>query len=97
LSAIFVTARIDDTAIRDVHLGQQVDITVDAYPDITLTGYVREIQGSSAGVLSAVPQDNTTGRFQRLTQWIPVKITIADPKNLNLVPGMNVTVKIHKN
>jgi hypothetical protein len=41
LSAIFVTARIDDTAIRDVHLGQQVDITVDAYPDITLTGYVR--------------------------------------------------------
>lgn len=96
LSAIFVTARIDDTAISDVHLGRQVDITADAYPDITLTGYIREIQGSSAGVLSSVPQDNTTGRFQKLTQWIPVKITIADPKNLNLVPGMNVTVKVHK-
>jgi ABC transporter DrrB family efflux protein len=97
LSAIFVTARVDDTAISDVHLGQQVDITADAYPDITLTGYVREIQGSSAGVFSLVPQDNTTGQFQKLTQVIPVKITIADPKNLALVPGMNVTVKIHKN
>jgi len=97
LSAIYVTARIDETAIRDVHLGQQVDITTDAYPDITLTGYVGEIQGSSAGVLSTAPQDNTTGRFQKLTQWIPVKIAIAEPKNLTLVPGMNVTVKIHRN
>jgi ABC transporter DrrB family efflux protein len=97
LSGIFVTARIEDTAIGDVHLGQQVDITADAYPDITLTGYVREVQGSSAGMLSPVLEDNTTGRFQKLTQWIPVKIAVADPTNLNLVPGMNVTVKIHKN
>jgi ABC transporter DrrB family efflux protein len=97
LSAIFVTARVDDTAIGDVHLGQQVDITADAYPDIALTGYVRGIQGSSAGVFSLVPQDNTTGQFQKLTQVIPVKIIIVDPKNLTLVPGMNVTVKIHKN
>jgi hypothetical protein len=28
---------------------------------------------------------------------IPVKITIDDLKNLPLVPGMNVTVKIHRN
>jgi ABC transporter DrrB family efflux protein len=97
LSAIFVTARVDDTAIGDVRLGRQVDITVDAYPGITFTGYVREIQGSSAGVFAPFPQDNTTGHFQKLTQVIPVKITIADPKNLTLVPGMNVTVKIHKN
>ena len=97
LSAIFVTARVDETAIRDVHLGQQVDITVDAYPDLTLTGYVREIQNSSAGMFSSFPQDNTTGRFQKLTQVVPVKITIIEPENLTLVPGMNVTVKIRKN
>lgn len=97
LSAIFVTARVDDTAIGDVHLGQQVDITVDAYPEISLTGHVREIQGSSAGLFSPVPQDNTTGHFQKLTQVIPVKIAITDRKNLTLVPGMNVTVNIRKN
>jgi ABC-2 type transport system permease protein len=97
LSAVFVTARVDDTAIGDVHPGQQVDITVDAYPHITLTGYVREIQGSSAGMFSPVPQDNTTGNFQKRTQAVPVKITILGAKNLTLVPGMNVVVKIHKN
>ncbi len=97
LSEIFVTARVDETDIGDVRLGQQVDITVDAYPDITLIGYVWEIQGSAAGQFSQSPQDNTTGQFQELTQVIPVKIAITDRKNRTPVPGMNVTVKIHKN
>lgn len=55
LSDIFVTARVDDTAIGDVRLGQEVNITVDAYPHITLTGWVREIQGRSAGMFSPGP------------------------------------------
>ncbi|MGH4007161.1 MAG: ABC transporter permease [Pseudonocardiaceae bacterium] len=97
LSEIFVTARIDEAAIGDIRLGRQVDIAVDAYPDITLTGYVWEIQGSTAGLFSQSPQDNTTGSFQKLTQVIPVKIAISDRQDLTLVPGMNVTVKIYKN
>jgi multidrug resistance efflux pump len=32
-----------------------------------------------------------------VTQVIPVKVSIDDLQGLNLVPGMNVTVKIHKN
>jgi multidrug resistance efflux pump len=32
LSAIFVTARVDDTAVRDVHPGQPLDITVETAP-----------------------------------------------------------------
>ncbi len=97
LSEIFVTARVDETAIGDVRLGRQVDIAVDAHPDITFTGYVWEIQDGAAELFSPSPQDNTTGNFQRLTQVIPVKIAITDRHNRTLVPGMNVTVKIHKN
>jgi multidrug resistance efflux pump len=97
LSEIFVTARVDETAIGDVRLGRQVDIAVDAYPDITLTGYVWGVQGGTAGLFSQFPQADTTAYFQKVTQWIPVKIAITDRKNLTLVPGMNVTVKIHKN
>lgn len=48
-------------------------------------------------MLSSFLQDNTTGRFQKLTQVVPVTITITGPKNLTLVPGMNVTVKIRNN
>jgi ABC-2 type transport system permease protein len=97
LSQVFVTARVDETDIGDVRLGQQVDIAVDAYPDITLTGYVWEIQSGAAGLFSPFSQDNTTGSFQKLTQVIPVKVAIINRKDLTLVPGMNVTVKIHKN
>ncbi len=47
-------------------------------------------------MFSAFPQSNTTGNFQKVTQVIPVKIAISDTHNLSLVPGMNATVKIHK-
>ncbi len=95
-STIFVTARVDETAIDDVHAGQRVDIEVDAFPGAELTGTVRGVQGGAAGVFSIFPESNTSGNFQKVTQVIPVEIEIADPGNLALVPGMNVTVKIHK-
>ena len=96
-SRIFVTARVDETDIDAVAPGQRVDISVDAYPDATITGTVSEIQGGAAGVFSLFPQSNTSGNFQKVTQVIPVKIAISNPDNVALVPGMNVYVKIHKN
>ena len=95
-SAIFVTARVDETDINDVHAGQLVDIAVDAFPDTELAGRVLEVKGGAAGVFSLFPQANTSGNFQKVTQVIPVKISIDDLRGLGLVPGMNVTVKIHR-
>ena len=95
-SAVFVTARIDETKINDVHVGQVVDIAVDAFSGTPLTGRVVEIKTGAAGVFSLFGQSNTTGNFQKVTQVIPVKIAIDDRRNLALVPGMNVTAKIHR-
>jgi multidrug resistance efflux pump len=95
-SDVYVTARVDETDINDVRPGQVVDFTVDAYSDRTFTGSVREIQGGAAGVFSPLPQSNSAGNFQKVTQVIPVKIGIDDTHGLQLVPGMNVTVKIRK-
>jgi multidrug resistance efflux pump len=95
-SDVFVTARVDETDINDVRIGQAVDISVDAFPNTTLTGHVVEIKTGAAGVFSLFGQSNTTGNFQKVTQVIPVKISIDDRQNLALVPGMNVTAKIHK-
>jgi multidrug resistance efflux pump len=95
-SKIFVTARVDETDIDDVRPGQVVDIDVDAFPGHTFRGTVREVQGGAAGVFSVFPESNTSGNFQKVTQVIPVKIDIENPDGLGIVPGMNVTVKIHK-
>lgn len=93
---IFVTARVDETDIKQVRPGQPVDITVDAFPNTQLTGYVREIKAGAAGEFSLFPQANTSGNFQKVTQVIPVKIALGDRRGIDLVPGMNVTVHIHK-
>jgi multidrug resistance efflux pump len=95
-SDLTVTARVDETDIDQVHAGAPVDISVDAYPGVTLTGSVREIQRGAAGVFSPLPQSNSSGNFQKVTQVIPVKVAIDDPRGLDLIPGMNVTADIHK-
>jgi multidrug resistance efflux pump len=71
-------------------------VAVDAFPNTPLTGYVREIQRGAAGEFSLFPETNTSGNFQKVAQVIPVKVAIQDRRGLDLVPGMNVTVHIHK-
>jgi ABC-2 type transport system permease protein len=96
LSEVYVTARVDETDIAGVQPGHQVDIYVDGQPGVTFAGFVREVRGASSGTFAATPQDNATGSFQKLTQVIPVKIAILDRMDRTLVPGMSVTVAIHR-
>jgi multidrug resistance efflux pump len=96
LSKVYVTARVDDTDIDAVHLGAPVDITVDSSSGSPVTGVVTEIQGAAADEFSLFPQSNSTGNFQKVTQVIPVRIAFTNTDGLRLVPGMNVTVHIHK-
>jgi multidrug resistance efflux pump len=44
----------------------------------------------------AQTQSNINGNFQKLTEVIPVKIRILSDGGKRLVPGMNITVHIHK-
>jgi len=95
-AGVYVTARVDETQVDAVHPGAAVKIDVDAFPDADLTGRVAEVKTGAAGVFSLFPQSNSSGNFQKVTQVIPVKITIDDLKGLALVPGMSVTVKIRR-
>jgi multidrug resistance efflux pump len=97
LDAIYVTARVDETDVRAVRPGQVVDIDVDAYPRTRLTGRVLEIQSGAATQFSLFPQSNTSSNYQKITQVIPVKIALDSLPNVDLVPGMSVTVHVHKN
>ena len=95
-ATVYVTARVDETDIDGVAVGRAVDFTVDAYPGRTFHGTVEEIQGGAAAVFSPFPQSNSGGNFQKVTQVIPVRVAIDDAQGVDLIPGMNVTVDIHK-
>jgi len=96
-NSIFLTARVAETEISDVRIGVPVDISVDAFPGITVTGRVAEIQASTAGEFSFFPSPDTDpSNPQRTDQYIPVKITIMNPNGAAVLPGMNANVHIHK-
>lgn len=97
LNNLWVTANIDETKIDEVAVGQDVDIHVDAFPDQTLKGKVQQIGLATSGSFSLLPSSsNTTGNYTKVTQVVPVKVSIDDSKGVAIVPGMNVTVEIHK-
>lgn len=96
LNKLWVTAKIDETNIDEVAVGQDVDINVDAFPNNTLKGKVQQIGLATAGTFSLLPSTNSTGNYTKVTQVVPVKVSIDDNKGVSIVPGMNVTVKIHK-
>jgi multidrug resistance efflux pump len=93
---IYVTARVDEDDVAAVHVGAPVDISVDAYANAAITGVVTDVQAGAAGVFSLFPQSNSTGNFQKVTQVVPVRILFTNTDGQYLVPGMNVTVHIHK-
>jgi len=94
-SHIYVKANIEETDITRIRQGQKVDIKIDAYSNKNFTGYVESIGQATQSAFSQFPSLNTSGTFSKVTQLIPVKIAIANAENLNLMIGMNATVKIH--
>lgn len=96
LDHLWVTANIKETEINAVKVGNEVDVFADAFPGTTLNGKVDRIGLYTASVFSLLPSSNASGNYTKVTQVIPVRITLDGYKGLNLVPGMNVTVRIRK-
>ena len=73
---LWVTANFKETELDGMRAGQQVDISIDAYPDLALKGHVDSIQRGSGSRFSAFPAENATGNFIKIVQRVPVKILI---------------------
>jgi len=103
LSNIWVTAYLEETKLSSINIGDKVEISVDAYPDQNFSGKVYQIGSNTASQFSLIPPSNASGNFTKVTQRIPIKISIEpvnemgspDPAdNFKLLPGMSVEIKI---
>lgn len=92
---LYVSASIEETAIKKIEVGQIVDVSIDALDGSTIPGKVRKIGEATNSTFSLVPAINTSGNFNKVTQRIPIEIAIAKPEGMKLIPGTNVVVKIH--
>lgn len=97
MNDLFVTANIKETEIDGVKKGQDVDVYVDGYKDTTLDGEVEQVGLATASSFSLLPSSNGNANYTKVTQVVPVKIKLSKDKSLDILPGMNVTVRIHKN
>ena len=74
-------------------LGQLLHISVDAFPNDSLTGMVGRIGSATMARFALIPTPNPSGNFTKITQRVAVKIDLVDmPKPLT--PGMMVEVDI---
>lgn len=88
---IWVTANFKETQLADMRPGQPVDLTIDAYPDYILHGKVDSVQPGSGTAFSLLPAENATGNYVKVTQRVPVKITVDQwPADIAIGPGMSV-------
>ena len=92
---IYITANYKETQIGDMRAGQPVDISIDAYKGVAFHGHVIAINPASQSTYSLIPPSNASGNFIKVTQRIPVKISIDDPRpDMPLRPGMSVETSV---
>jgi len=93
LSDTTVTAYVKETQIRNVAPGQKVNVTVDALPGTTFSGTVEQLGMATAATFSLLPSATQDGDFTKVTQVIPVTISLGAPAG-QLVPGESAEVRI---
>jgi membrane fusion protein, multidrug efflux system len=97
LAQVWVDAKIEETKISSIRIGNPVYLTLDAYPGLTLIGKVSVIGAAAASQFALIPASNSSGNFTKVTQRVPLKIEFNIPKgekSLYLRPGMSVKAKI---
>lgn len=97
-SGLWVVANFKETQIHNMHIGQIVSITTDAYPEKEIKGKILSWSPATGARFSLLPPDNSTGNFVKIAQRIPVKIQIdlKDPAQSFLSAGMNANVSVAK-
>jgi membrane fusion protein (multidrug efflux system) len=94
---VWVVANFKENQLRNMKIGQEVDIKVDTYPDKIFKGKIDSIQRSSGAKSSLFPPENAVGSFVKIVQRIPVKIVFTqdiDPEIYTIVPGMSVVPRV---
>ncbi len=100
---LWLAIYLEETKYSMIAMGQTVKYVLDAYPSLTFWGKIYYIGTNTASQFSMIPASNASGNFTKVTQRIPIKISIdritGDPeriKQVRLASGMSAEVKIVK-
>jgi membrane fusion protein (multidrug efflux system) len=79
LSEIWIDANFKETQLRDLRIGQPVDLYVDMYGGKhVFKGRVAGFTMGTGSTLALLPPQNATGNFVKVVQRLPVRIDLVD-------------------
>ncbi len=97
-SSYWVVANFKESQLESLHEGKKVNIRIDAFPDLNVQGTILSLSDATGAKFSLLPPDNSSGNFIKVTQRIPVKISIDNQAALKnaLRAGMSVFITVDK-
>jgi membrane fusion protein (multidrug efflux system) len=95
-STLRVDANIEERFLCRVAIGDEVDISVDAYPSLHLKGHVQDILQATNSKFSLIPAEGVAGTYIKVTQRVPLRIAVDLPTDLCIGPGFSVEVRIRE-
>jgi membrane fusion protein, multidrug efflux system len=91
----YVVANFKETQLFAMHVGQRVDVEVDAFSSAHFEGVVASIAGGTGSRFSLLPPDNASGNFVKVVQRVPVRVEWTSPSGRpSLRAGMSATATV---
>jgi membrane fusion protein, multidrug efflux system len=98
LNEIWVDANFKETQLRDLRIGQPVDLRVDMYGGTHIfKGRISGFTEGTGSTLALLPPENATGNFVKVVQRLPVRIDLVDynPDQTPLFIGTSVVPYVY--
>jgi len=93
-STLRVDANIEEKYLHKVNVGDEVDISIDAFPGLHLKGRVDKILRATNSQFSLIPAEGVSGTFIKVSQRVPLRISVQAPLDTPLGPGLSVEINI---
>lgn len=95
----WVTANFKETQLAKLRVGMPATIVLDGYPNADIQGTIASLSDATGARFALLPPDNATGNFVKVTQRVPVKITIQNVQEVKeyLKAGLSLTVEVKTN
>ncbi|MBK4997891.1 HlyD family efflux transporter periplasmic adaptor subunit [Pseudomonas sp. S31] len=77
LDQVWIDANFKETQLRDMRIGQPVEITADLYGgEVKYSGTVDSLGAGTGSAFALLPAQNATGNWIKIVQRVPVRIHI---------------------
>nr|WP_314444688.1 HlyD family secretion protein [uncultured Sphingomonas sp.] len=93
-SDTWIEANFKEKDLQKMAPGQRVEIAIDAYPDLKLTGRVQNIGAGTGSEFAILPAQNANGNWVKVTQRVPVRIRFDAKPPRPMIAGLSATVTV---